>query len=150
VSRRGGTAATGTHIRWRHYWADGIFTVALALDPAAEQPDLARCAAAIAEPERPLFLGRKPCLPSRPLALGMVRAESLHAAIMVAPLSRRGVEGGPWMAWWAEAGEPAPAAGRGHLVAVSDERDWANQVHTGRRFVWESMIDNGELEVGDD
>ncbi len=149
VSRRGGTAATGTHIRRRHYWADAIFTVALALDPATEEPELARCATALAEPERPLFLGRKPCLPSRPLALGIVRAESLHAAIVRAPLSRRAAAG-PWTAWWAEASEPVPPEGGGRLVPVSDERDWANQVHTGRRFVWESTIENGELEAGDD
>jgi CRISPR system Cascade subunit CasD len=149
VSRRGGTAATGTHIRRRHYWADAVFTVALALDPAAEEPDLARCAAAITEPERPLFLGRKACLPSRPLILGIVRAESLQAAILWAPLSPRAVAG-PWAAWWAEEGEPAPPAGKGRLVPISDERDWANQVHTGRRFVWESTIENGELGAGDD
>jgi CRISPR system Cascade subunit CasD len=149
VSRRGGTAATGTHIRWRHYWADAAFTVALALDPAAEEPELGRCAAALAEPERPLFLGRKPCLPSRPLALGIVRAASLGAAIIGAPLSRRAAPG-PWTAWWAAADEPVSPAGRGRLVPVSDERDWANQVHTGRRFVWESTIEDGELETGDD
>jgi len=149
VSRRGGTAATGTHIRRRQYWADAAFTVALALEPATEEPALVHCAAALEEPERPLFLGRKPCLPSRPLALGIVRAKSLHTAIVDAPLSRRAAAG-PWPAWWAETGEPAPPKGKGRLVPVSDERDWANQVHTGRRFVWESTIENGALETGDD
>jgi CRISPR system Cascade subunit CasD len=145
VSRRGGSAATGTHIRRRHYWADAVFTVALAFEPADEAPDLARCAAALAEPERPLFLGRKTCLPALPLLLGTVRAESLHAALRRAPLSARATPG-PWEAWWPEE-EPAPPPGRGRLVPVSDERDWANQVHTGRRFVWEGTIEAGELEV---
>lgn len=150
VGRRGGSAATGTHIRRRHYWADAVFTVALSLEPEAEAPDLACCAAALGEPERPLFLGRKPCIPSLPLVLGMVRAASLHAALLRAPISARAAKGGPWAAWWPEAGEPAPTAGAGRLLPVYDERDWTNQIHTGRRFLWEGRIEAGDLEAGDE
>jgi CRISPR system Cascade subunit CasD len=150
ASRRGGSAATGTHIRWRQYWADAIFTVGLTLEPAQEEPDLARCAAALAEPERPLFLGRKPCLPSRPLLAGLIRASSLHAALASAPLSARATAG-PWAAWWPETtGEPHPPSGQGQLVSVWDQRDWANQIHTGRRFHWAANIEQNGLETGDD
>lgn len=149
VSRRGGSAATGTHIRRRHYWADAVFTVALTLEPAAEEPDLARCAAALVEPERPLFLGRKPCIPSLPLVLGVARAVSLRAALLHSPLSARAADG-PWAAWWPEAGEPAPPAGAGRLLPVHDERDWTNQIHTGRRFLWEGRIEEGDLEAADE
>ena len=150
VSRRGGSAATGTHIRRRHYQADAVFTVALTLEPAAESPDLARCAAALAEPERPLFLGRKPCIPSLPLVLGTVRTASLHAALLRAPFSARATKDGPWAAWWPEVGEPAPPAGAGRLLPIYDERDWTNQIHTGRRFLWEGRIEAGDLETADD
>ncbi len=149
VSRRGGSAGTGTHIRRRHFWADAVFTVALLLDPEADEPSLARCAAALAEPERPLFLGRKPCLPSLPLVLDLVRSDSLHEALRRAPLSERAVSGGPWKAWWPEVDEPPPPAGKGRLFPISDERDWANQIHTGRRFVWEGRIEAGELEAAE-
>src|SRR5690606_15321069 len=30
--RKGGSAATGTHQRWREHWANGVATIALALD----------------------------------------------------------------------------------------------------------------------
>ena len=148
VSRRGGSAGTGTHIRRRHYWADAVYTVALTLEPAAEEPDLDRCGAALAQPERPLFLGRKTCLPSVPLVLGRVEAPSLWAALRRAPLSARAAEG-PWAAWWPEAGEPAPPAGAGQLRPLYDERDWTNQIHTGRRFLWAGRIEAGDLEVAD-
>jgi CRISPR system Cascade subunit CasD len=150
VRRGGGSAGMGTHIRRRHYRADAVFTVALLLEPEAEEPDLARCAAALAEPERPLFLGRKPCIPSLPLVLGTVRAASLHAALRRASFSERAEEGGPWAAWWPEAGEPAPPAGEGRLIPLYDERDWTNQIHTGRRFLWEGRIDAADLETSDE
>jgi CRISPR system Cascade subunit CasD len=152
AGRRGGSAGKAIHIRRRHYWADAIFTVALALEPAAEEPDLARCAAALAEPARPLFLGRKPCIPSRPLLLGLARADSLHAALSKASLSPRAVPptGGPWEAWWPEPGEPAPPPDKGRLVPICDERDWANQIHAGRRFIWEGRIEAQTMEIADD
>lgn len=149
VRRGGGIAATSTHIRRRHFWADCVFTVALTLEPAAEPPDLARCAEALTEPERPLFLGRKPCLPSLPLVMGLLRAASLHSALLRAPLSKRAVEGaGALAAWWPQAGEPEPPSGHGRLVPIYDERDWANQIHVGRRFVWEAQIERAQLETG--
>lgn len=147
VSRRGGSAATSTHIRRRHFWMDAVFTVALTLDPADEEPALSRCSAALTEPERPLFLGRKPCLPSLPLVLATVRAESLHQALRRAPLSERAAQGGPWAAWWPEADGTAPPSGKGRLLPISDERDWSNQIHSGRRFVWETNIEAADLEA---
>jgi CRISPR system Cascade subunit CasD len=147
VSRRGGSAGTSTHIRRRHYWADAIFTVALDLDPAGERPGIDLCAAALAEPERPLFLGRKPCLPSAPLLLGTARAESLLAALRQAPLAPRATAG-PWQAWWPETDEPAPPAGSGRLLPLYDQRDWVNQIHTGRRFVWEGTLPAAAPEGG--
>jgi CRISPR system Cascade subunit CasD len=149
ASRRGGSAGSGTHIRRRHYWADAVFTVALRLESAAEEPDLEQCAEALLAPERPLFLGRKPCIPAVPLCLGTVRARSLRAALLSAPLSPRAVEG-PWAAWWPERSEPQPSAEAARLLPIYDRRDWKNQVHTGRRFVWAGQIKAAELETGSD
>ena len=56
---------TGTHIRYRDYIADAVYTVALVLDPPGDDPDTARLEAALVAPSRPLFIGRKPCLPGR-------------------------------------------------------------------------------------
>lgn len=148
AERAGGSAKKGTHIRDRHYWADAVFTVALTLDPAGEEPDLERCARALREPERPLFLGRKCCLPSLPIYLDATRAPTLREALARAPLSRRAeAEEGHFAAWWPRHGEPEPPEAEGRLLPVYDSRDWANQVHTGRRFVWAGRI--AAEEVGD-
>jgi CRISPR system Cascade subunit CasD len=149
AARGGGSAKTGTHIRYRHYWADAVFTVALTLEPESEDPGLATCAAALVAPERPLFLGRKSCLPAVPVVLGTVRSESLRAALLRAPLSHR-ADAGPWAAWWPRASEPRPPDGAGRLLPLYDRRDWRNQIHTGRRLLWEGRIEPAELEARGD
>jgi CRISPR system Cascade subunit CasD len=61
--RKGGSAATGTHQRWRDFWANGVATVAIALD-GEDSPTLDDLERALQRPARPLFIGRKPCLPA--------------------------------------------------------------------------------------
>jgi CRISPR system Cascade subunit CasD len=148
VSRGGGTAATGTHVRHRHYWADAVCTVALELAPADESPTLDDLAQALQAPERPLFLGRKPCLPSRPLFEGRVEAGSLYEALTRVPLDDRAdPEAEAFPAWWPKDGEPTPADG-GREVTASDRRDWRNQVHGGRRPLWHARILREEVAHG--
>jgi CRISPR system Cascade subunit CasD len=153
---RGGASGHSTHIRRRQYRADAVFTVAVALDPATEEPTLAAVEAALREPERPLFLGRKPCLPSASLVLGRTTAASLQAAVTAAPLPRKpgwtaesrsagpeprtDAENGRLAVWWPEDDAPPPAAGAGDRRPVYDLRDWANQVHVGRRFVYRGTV----------
>lgn len=76
------------HIRQRHYRADAFVTVALRLTPPDGDPTLATVQAALKAPARPLFIGRKPCLPSRPiLSEPPVEADNLLAALRLAPLA---------------------------------------------------------------
>lgn len=146
VRRGGGSASTGTHIRHRHYWADSVYTVVLELDPADEEPRLDDLSRALDAPERPLFLGRKPCLPSRPLVVDRVTASGLRQALERVPLDRRAEpEGGAYAAWWPRQGEPEPAGNQGREVPVTDERDWSNQMHAGRRLLWHGRIPAGDL-----
>lgn len=85
--KRGKGDATGsTHIRLRHYRADGVVVVALALAPPEPDPTLATLATALEAPERPLFIGRKSCLPTAPLLAGWVQAANLRTALI------RGIE----------------------------------------------------------
>ena len=63
--RRGATYGT-PHRRRRDYSADALVRVVLTLEPAAERPGLEDLAAALHKPSRPLFLGRRPCLPAAP------------------------------------------------------------------------------------
>jgi CRISPR system Cascade subunit CasD len=140
--RRGGSASTGTHIRLRHYWADRRCIVACALRPEGEEPTLAALAAALERPARPLFLGRKCCLPSTPVLAARMEAQSLLEALQRFPDTGAGAGGAPPAgarqvpAQW-PADEPESA---GQTFTCTDERDWANQFHSGARTVRRGLI----------
>ncbi len=145
--RKGGDASEGTHIRLRDYWADSVYTLALYLDPASEDPRLEEVDRALGSPVRPLFLGRKPCLPSAPLVVGRMEADSLVDALRRAPLlaeNRR--SGGPTMTAWLPAEEPFDGPSR--ELQVFDERDWVNQIVAGRRLVKQVALPVGEVGDG--
>ncbi|HMV69100.1 MAG TPA: type I-E CRISPR-associated protein Cas5/CasD, partial [Myxococcota bacterium] len=104
-----------------------------------EGPTLDDIHDALVRPARPLFLGRKPCLPSRPLvpagAQAWVEAATVGEAIRAAsgpsrvdrPRSRR--------VWY-----PADADGR-HTLVRRDLRNWRSDTHEGSRLeameVWD-------------
>ena len=115
----GANSYSGPALRYRHYRADSVVTVALTLAPADEAPALAAIAAALKRPERPLFIGRKGCPPASPILHGEVEAASLVAALaQVDGEGRIETEDGD--------GEPE---GRGFSLA--DRRDWRMGFHAG-------------------
>lgn len=61
--------ARGTHIRFRHYLASGLMTLAVGLADEGE-PSLYELEAVLRTPARPLFLGRKACLPAATILVG--------------------------------------------------------------------------------
>lgn len=140
--RAGGAESYNSpHRRMRDYHADALALVALRLDPPEGTPDLDAVAQALAWPERPLFLGRKPCLPSRPVLFGQVEAGTVLAALdrgaalaaaraAAEPRLRLDPDGGPWPGRWPE-GEGDQA--RSRRVEVCDDRDFRNGVHVGLR-----------------
>jgi CRISPR system Cascade subunit CasD len=139
-SRGTGGATRGTHIRYRDFWADRVCTLALTLRTPECDPTLDRVEAAIRSPERPLFVGRKPCIPSGPLFIGRVSHNSLREALESAPQlpeSRRDPDR-EVQAWWpAEEGDGGRPA---RLVTVTDARDWQNQVHCGERSLYHGTL----------
>ena len=82
---RGGASFSSPHRRFREYHADSSVRLVLRLEPAGGSPDLDQIAAALDRPARPLFIGRKPCLPSAPLlaagAARWVTADTAYAAL---------------------------------------------------------------------
>lgn len=127
--RKGGTAAEGTHVRYRDYWANGVATVALALDGEGD-PTLGTVEAALRCPARPLFLGRKPCLPAAPILLGRRRAASLRAALAAEPLAQIGPRRRPQRV---EALWPLDEGEGSYVEERYDRRDWSNNIHVGSR-----------------
>jgi CRISPR system Cascade subunit CasD len=125
---RDGGAATynSPHIRRRDYDADKRVTVALRLDPADEAPKLDDLEAALHQPARPLFLGRKPCLPSRPLFEAIVEAPSLLDALAASA---------PAQSCRVLLPVTETALPQDELRQVADRRDWHSGVHGGQRTV---------------
>ena len=135
--RRGGAASYDSpHLRYRDYHADLTALLAVRLEPANDAPTLEAVARALDRPQRPLFIGRKPCLPIGRLVAGWVDAETVLQALQLAPLAN-GSHG--LRAQWPDGEGQFPGD---RLVDVCDERNWTSGVHGGWRPVREGLIKN--------
>ena len=140
-----------THQRWRDYYADMRVTVALRLAPAEGEPTLEELADALDEPKRPLFIGRKPCLPSARLCGGFVEAPDALAALLATPLAE-GADGGRdvRMQWPArEVAEPPDDVAVRREMMLTDERNWVSGLHGGGRRVVEGTAPPGAFLGGE-
>lgn len=135
----GPDAKFGTHQRYRHYWANGILTSTLSLVNADEAPTLDDLETALRRPARPLFLGRKTCLPSAPILAGRASGGDVLAILKTVPRAvcaqRPGPENMP-ARWPAEIGQ----AREEQIRPIYDQRDWNNQWHAGSRQVAEGPL----------
>ena len=126
---RAGGANTylGAHQRWRDYHADLRMSLVVRLNPQPEEPTLHTLAAAMQRPARPLFIGRKPCLPTVTMFRGWVDGPDIVGVLRdVAP------SGALCMALW----PAAEGTGESNLTApVTDERNWTSGLHGGARLV---------------
>ena len=109
--------------------------VALRLDDADEVPTLGDLAVALDEPARPIFLGRKGCLPATRLNLGLVQAEDALQALLRAEYLLDGVAQ-EFAAVYFNTGA-APVVEGMRIHHTSDERRFALDVHAGRQRVYE-------------
>lgn len=133
--RRGGAASYDSpHLRYRDYHADLTVLLALRLEPDDESPNLDEVAQALDRPQRPLFIGRKPCLPVGRLMAGWVNADSVLQALQLAPRTN-GMQG--LRAQWPDGEGQLPGD---RAVDVCDERNWTSGVHGGWRPVREGVI----------
>ena len=141
-----GEATRGTHIRYRFFLADAAYTVALALDPADESPTLDELEAALLHPARPLFIGRKTCLPSRPFLGRQGERHRLTAPSLVEALAdvepwADGTEDSPRLWWFHTAiADDHPSVRHDQASPITDDRQWRIQKHTGRRFIQEGAL----------
>lgn len=135
--RRGGAGSyAGPHLRYRHYHAELTAWVALHLQPAAEEPTLEMVAAALDRPARPLFIGRKPCLPAKRLVAGWQDAEHVLGALQ-AWTQQLPAQGAGWRAQWPDGQGSLPTDRRSDLC---DERNWTSGLHGGWRPVREGVL----------
>ena len=137
----GANTYNSPHLRYRDYWADALVTVALRLEPAAaaDGPTLDALATALQEPARPLFIGRKPCLPAAPLFGCFAEGETALAALLHTPLADDRNTNDRVRLLWPD-GEAAPDMSIVTLnrrMMLTDQRNWISGLHGGGRPVCE-------------
>lgn len=125
---RAGATYDSPHRRRRDYLADHDTRVMLRLEPG-QGPSLDDLAQALDRPARPLFIGRKPCLPAHRLFQGWAQAETAHAALQSLALTGR--------ALWPDEGQDHPRALR---LDIPDIRNWVSGLHGGTRIVWQGEL----------
>ncbi len=142
-ARRAGGAGTyaGAHQRWRDYHADLRVSGVARLDPVDESPTLEELASALDRPARPLFIGRKACLPAARIFAGWVDdAPDVRSALhMIAPDGAVRLRA----LWPASEG----VDGSSRTTAVTDERNWMSGLHGGSRRVCEGELSAPEADA---
>ncbi len=137
---RSGGAATysAPHQRAMDYIADGALRAVVGLRAAASGPSLDDLAEALDAPARPLHIGRKHCLPARPLladgAGRWVDAESAHAALAALPGDGR------LRATWPAGEGPEEGPDVARVIDLADLRLWRAGHHAGARRVVEGWV----------
>ena len=146
---RAGGAATynAPHLRYRDYFADMRVTVALRLEPEDEAPTLDQLADALQEPARPLFIGRKPCLPSTSLFADFIEAENTLDGLLKVPLEReeRGRDDPVRLLWPNGEGVHDVSSNRSDML--TDQRNWVSGLHGGGRPVFEGTLSRDRFPV---
>ena len=148
---RAGGAATydAPHLLYRDYFADMRVSIALRLEPADEPPTLDDLAGALQEPARPLFIGRKPCLPSGTLFGGFVQGDTALAALLATPLVADGPHSVTIRALWPDReGEAEITPSRSYML--TDQRNWLSGLHGGGRLVCEGAIEHDRFSTAKD
>ena len=142
----GANTYNAPHLRWRDYYADMRVTVALRLEPGEDAPTLDELAAALEEPMRPLFIGRKPCLPSLPIFGDFEEGDTALAALLRRPLYCESGSSELIRALWPE-GEGAADIESPPPGMLTDQRNWISGLHGGGRWVCEAGIRSDKFAV---
>ena len=127
---RDGASYDAPHRRRRDYLADARVLVVLRLEDDATPPSLDQLAAALNRPARPLFIGRKSCLPSRPLFAGWCDGATPYAALAAISIAHNA------RAQWPEGDGPAGD----QTLELADLRNWCSGLHGGSRVVVQGRL----------
>ena len=132
------------HLRFRDYFADMRVTVALRLEPAGDEPTLDDLADALQEPARPLFIGRKPCLPTTSLFRNFSEGDTALAALLATVLDEPdNVQDSVKLLW--PNGEGVDGITPNRTYMLTDQRNWGSGLHGGGRQVCEGTAKRGQF-----
>ena len=135
--------------RYRDYFADMRVSVALRLEPDAETPTLDDLADALQEPKRPLFIGRKPCLPAASLFRDFKEGGTALAALLATTVDEAGSEQDAIKLLWPKS-EELHGITATHTYMVTDQRNWVSGLHGGGRQVCEGTEKRGRFGKPDE
>ena len=148
------TYKNGAHRRWRDYQTDVRAVIAARLDgPGVSARDMAGY---LDEPTRPLFIGRKPCLPTTRIFSGFQEAETALEALFMAPVQRpeegEGAGSEQLRVQWAYEDGPTPQQAselvrQAEIQRVPDLRNWRTMLHSGERWVYEGTADRSRFQA---
>ena len=150
--RAGSLGARGsgpfTHRRWRDYFADMCVCVALRLQDTddADAPTLDDLAYALQYPQRPLFIGRKPCLPSAPLFSCFVEGDTCLDALLCVPLADPEESQSKVAMQWPNGEGVGDEVSTNRSYMLTDERNWSFGLHGGGRLVHEGSVEKDRFE----
>ncbi len=131
---RDGASYSAPHRRTRHYLADQAVRVVLRFHPANLHPTLEALAEALDCPARPLFIGRKSCLPSCRLVDDWVDGDTAHEALCALSGS------GNFRALWPTGEGPETGDEVDRVIDLPDVRNWRTGLHGGSRQVVEGRV----------
>jgi CRISPR system Cascade subunit CasD len=137
--RSGGSASyAAPHLRHRDYWAGLNASVVIGLT-SSTPVNIQKLSNALAEPARPLFLGRKSCIPSGPILNGQIAAKTTLQALFRLP--GEGLHFASTRFQWPAFEDPEDDDAillddyHASIEPICDERNWITGVHGGFRFV---------------
>ena len=126
----GGKSYDAPELRYVDYLAECRSVVALTLMGNANL-STDRIAMALQNPARPIYIGRKCCIPERPIYQAVVESDSpTEALYSIRPPDSATKARIQW-----DGDEQHHSVHKTEERWVSDLKDWKNNIHTGRRLV---------------
>ena len=127
---RDGGSYGSPHRRLREYHADLSVGIVFRLEVTDDALKLDDISDAIDNPVRPLFFGRKSCLPSAPILKGWVNGETAFEAICAIPGNNEAHH-----AQWPVGEGPEMGDNVDRIIDLEDLRNWNSGLHGGSRRV---------------
>lgn len=136
---RDGGSYDGPHRRERHYHVDCCMMIVLRIAEPDHLLSLEMIAQKLDYPERPLFIGRKSCMPSSPLRYkDFVNAATAYEALQ--KIESQADTGNRLSAIWPIGEGPSEGEMVHRIIDLPDIRHWPSGLHKGSRRIVEGEI----------